>query len=50
MNILHKIKVWLSWFKLRVKGLYLPEWKPSEKQVTPNEVRDGLVLRKYKKK
>ena len=48
MNTLHRIKVWLRWFKLRVKGLYLPEWKPSEKQVTPNEVKEGTNLRKWK--
>ena len=48
MNILHRIKTWLRWFRFRLRSLYLPKWKPSEKQVTPNEVKDGIDLRKWK--
>tara|TARA_R100000687_G_C6303028_1_gene96847 strand:+ start:52 stop:198 length:147 start_codon:yes stop_codon:yes gene_type:complete len=48
MKMIERIKTWLRLFILRAKGLYLPKWKPSEKQVTPNEVKDGTDLRKWK--
>jgi len=48
--MIERVKTWLRLFILKTKGLYLPKWKPSEKQVTPSEVKDGIVLRKYEKK
>jgi len=46
--MIERIKIWSRLFILKAKGLYLPKWKPSEKQVTPSEMKDGINLRKWK--